>query len=373
MAESPLKAQLIRCANAATAYRPSRLSLAHRGGALLQLPEHSLEANLAGARMGAGILECDVTFTADRELVCRHSQCDLHQTTNIVAIPALNAKCTVPFSPATGSSSDSAKKPATAKCCTSDITLAEFKTLCAKMGGFNASATTPEAFLHGTPPDWRTADQQTDPYDTCGTPVSLGEHIALVEALQLEHSPELKAAEVAMPFQGSYTQEMYAQQMMDAFRSAGVPAARVWSQSFSLDDIIYWMEAEPDFARQAMLLDETGTFNLTELSEQGLGLVAPPLSFLLALDEGNRIVPSEYAIEARAAGLGVVAWSLERSGRLADVEGDYYYGSLAPAIHRDGDVYEVLDVLARQAGVRGVFCDWAATVTFYANCMGLFP
>jgi glycerophosphoryl diester phosphodiesterase len=31
----------------------------------------------------------------------------------------------------------------------------------------------------------------------------------------------------------------------------------------------------------------------------------------------------------------------------------------------------VLDVLARQVGVRGVFSDWPGTVTFYANCTGL--
>jgi len=48
--------------------------------------------------MGAGILECDVTFTKDLELVCRHSQCDLHTTTNILTTP-LAAKCSVPFSP----------------------------------------------------------------------------------------------------------------------------------------------------------------------------------------------------------------------------------------------------------------------------------
>lgn len=28
-----------------------------------------------------GIIECDVSFTSDRELVCRHSNCDLHYTT----------------------------------------------------------------------------------------------------------------------------------------------------------------------------------------------------------------------------------------------------------------------------------------------------
>ena len=43
--------------------------------------------------MGAGIVECDVTFTKDKELVCRHAQNDLHTTTNILATP-LAAKCT---------------------------------------------------------------------------------------------------------------------------------------------------------------------------------------------------------------------------------------------------------------------------------------
>ena len=34
--------------------------------------------------MGAGIVECDVTFTKDKQLVCRHAQNDLHTTTNIL-------------------------------------------------------------------------------------------------------------------------------------------------------------------------------------------------------------------------------------------------------------------------------------------------
>ena len=41
------------------------------------------------------------------------------------------------------------------------------------------------------------------------------------------------------------------------------------------------------------------------------------------------------------------------------------------AIDRDGDYFEVLDVLAQDVGVEGVFSDWPATVTYYANCMGL--
>ena len=30
-----------------------------------------------------------------------------------------------------------------------------------------------------------------------------------------------------------------------------------------------------------------------------------------------------------------------------------------------------LDVLAQQVGIKAMFSDWPATVTYYANCMGL--
>ena len=75
--------------------------------------------------MGAGIIECDVTFTKDRHLVCRHSQADLHTTTDILAHPDLAAKCTVPFEPGDQASGKKAK----VECRTSDLSLAEFKRL----------------------------------------------------------------------------------------------------------------------------------------------------------------------------------------------------------------------------------------------------
>lgn len=64
--------------------------------------------------MGAGIVECDVAFTKDGELVCRHDECDLHTTINIVST-VLNAKCTVPWS----------EPHSNAKCCTSDLSFSE--------------------------------------------------------------------------------------------------------------------------------------------------------------------------------------------------------------------------------------------------------
>ena len=100
-------------------------------------PEHTKESYLAAIKMGSGIVECDVAVTKDGELVCRHSQCDLHTTTNIL-VTDLATKCTQPFTPATDSSE------ASARCCTSDITLAEYKTLCGTMDASNKRATTAE-------------------------------------------------------------------------------------------------------------------------------------------------------------------------------------------------------------------------------------
>src|SRR5439155_18299820 len=169
MKDGALKTQLAQCT---VPFRKTDFSIGHRGAALM-FPEHSKESYQAAARMGAGIIECDVTFTKDRQLVCRHSQCDLHTTTNLLSVPALAAKCSQPFSPADPATG----KKASAKCCTSDITLAELKTLSAKMDGFNPNAVTSAEYQNGTP-GWR-----TDLYANSGTLMTHDESIALIKSL----------------------------------------------------------------------------------------------------------------------------------------------------------------------------------------------
>lgn len=119
MTDGPLKQKLQSCENKPVTI--NGFSIGHRGGGTLQFPEETKQSEDAGARMGAGILECDVSFTGDRGLVCRHSLCDLHTTTDILLRPSLAKKCTTPFTPANGTA------PASALCCTSDITIAECK------------------------------------------------------------------------------------------------------------------------------------------------------------------------------------------------------------------------------------------------------
>ncbi|WP_104987088.1 glycerophosphodiester phosphodiesterase family protein [Sorangium cellulosum] len=366
MDDGELKETLLACSEGP--FERTDFSIGHRG-ACMQLPEHTRESYEAAARMGAGVLECDVTFTRDRKLVCRHAQCDLHTTTNILAIPELAAKCSEPFVPADAE----AGTPASAKCCTSDITLAEFRQLCGKMDAANPDAATVEQYMAATPAF------RTDLYATCGTLLTHAESIALFSSLGVKFTPELKAPEVEMPYEGDYDQEAYAQQMIDEYKDAGVDPASVFAQSFRLDDVLYWIEREPEFGAQAVYLDErvdtpegyeTAVAGMQGLADQGVKIVAPPLFALVTLDEEKKIVPSDYAEAARAAGLEIITWTLERSGPLS-TGGGYYYQSVADRIDNDGDTMVMLDVLARDVGVRGVFSDWPATVTYYANCMGL--
>lgn len=370
MDKSELKAALQACADGP--FQRSSFSIAHRG-APLQFPEHSREGYQAAAAMGAGILECDVTFTRDKELVCRHSQCDLHTTTNILAVPELAAKCSEPFTPA----DPAAGTKASARCCTSDITLAEYRTLEAKMDAADTSATTVEAYMAGT------ADFRTDLYSPA-TLMTHADSIELFRSLGVRFTPELKSADVAMPYAGDWSQEAYAQALIDAYKAAGIDPADVFAQSFNLDDVRYWIANEPAFGAQAVYLDDrydhdaafdptdpaTWSPSMAELAAEGVHYIAPPMWVLVTLDDAKQIVPSPYAKAAREAGIDIITWTLERSGPLAG-GGGWYYQSVADAIDQDGDMLEMLHVLADQVGIKGIFSDWPATVTYYANCMGL--
>jgi glycerophosphoryl diester phosphodiesterase len=373
MSPSQLKKALKQCASGP--FFKTDFSIGHRGAAL-QFPEHTKESYIAAARQGAGIIECDVTFTQDRKLVCRHAQCDLHTTTDILARSELAAKCSEPFVPADPANGTLAS----AKCCTSDITLAEFKSLCGKMDASNRNGTTVEEYLDGTL-SWR-----TDLYTTCPTVLSHAESIELIRDLGGKFTPELKSPEVEMPYQGNYTQQDYAQQMIDEYKAAGIKPRNVWAQSFNLADVLYWIENEPRFGKQAVFLDsrpytEPGFMpslaDFEALRAQGVRIVAPPMFALLTLDQYGEIVPSDYAELAKAAGLDIITWTIERSGRLIEdmkkVPGvtDFYYQTTLDAIGNDGDMMVTLDVLAKDVGIIGIFSDWPATVTYYANCMGL--
>ncbi|MEL7184008.1 MAG: glycerophosphodiester phosphodiesterase family protein [Pseudomonadota bacterium] len=366
MTDSPLKEQLMACIGQTP--ERSAFSIGHRGAPLMY-PEHTVESNVAAAQMGAGILECDVTFTEDHELVCRHAQNDLHTTTDILTSDLADT-CVTPFTAASG------EDDATAECRTSEITLAEFKTLLPKMDASDKSATTAEAYLGGTA-DWR-----TDLFVDGTTLMTHAKSIALFDALGADFTPELKSPAVDMPHNG-FSQQDYAQKLIDEYKAAGIDPSRVWAQSFNLEDVQYWIENEPEFGAQAVYLVDhydidgwdpmdpaTWPEALSTYADMGVQYIAPPTWVLVTADDAGNIVPSTWATEAKAAGLNIITWTLERSGPLSG-GGGWYFQSIEDVTTNDGVYFDLLHVLAQDVGVEGVFSDWPATTTFYANCMGL--
>ncbi len=365
MNDGPLKDELMSCLGQTP--EVSKFSIGHRGAPLL-FPEHTVESNIAAAQMGAGILECDVTFTADEELVCRHAQNDLHTTTNIL-VSDLADTCVTPFTAASGDAA------ATAECRTSEITLAQFRTLEPKMDAADRAATTAEEFLGGTA-DWR-----TDLFVDNTTLMTHAESIALFDALGADFTPELKTPSVEMPFNG-FSQDDYAQKLVDEYKEAGIDPSRVWLQSFQLRDVLYWIENEPEFGAQAVYLVDhynedgfdpmdaaTWPEPMSAYAEMGVQYIAPPTWILVTEDDGE-IVPSLWAEEATAAGLNIITWTVERSGPLGN-GGGWYFQTIADVTDNDGVYFELIHVLAQDVGVAGIFSDWPATTTFYANCLGL--
>jgi glycerophosphoryl diester phosphodiesterase len=364
--DGELKARLQACLEEPP--RRTAFSIGHRGAGLV-FPEHTLEAYEAGYRMGAGTLECDVTFTKDLELVCRHAQNDLATTTDILLTPLADT-CIEPFKPARLGANGAVRRPARAECRTSELTLAEFKTLRGKIDAFDPAAQTVEEFVaprRAVRPDLGAGLER-------GTLLSHAESIALFKRLGVRMTPELKEASVRLPFNG-VTREQLAQRLIDEYRAAGVAPSDVFPQSFHRRDVDYWILHEPEYGQRAVMVENApfgrSARRLRRYKAAGINIWAPPLFALLDLDAEERIVPSRSARAARAAGLDVVTWTLERSGSLAARNKGFYYRTIDEGVTREGDVMRVVDVLARDVGVRGIFSDWPATVSFYAGCAGL--
>ena len=360
LTELGLKENLGACADGPF-YR-SDYVIAHRG-APLGYPEHSAAGYRAAANMGAGLIECDVTFTSDRQLVCRHSQCDLHRTTNILETP-LAAQCSSPFTSAT------AETEADAKCCTTDITLTEYQTLCARPDHVNADAKSVAEYL--TLPEPRVVGDLT----SCGQLLTHAESIELIDSLNAKFVPELKAPMVDMPYK-DMSQADYAEKMIEEYEQAGISLERVFPQSFNLGDVWHWIKQYPQISDQVVFLDGRGRDpafkpsleDMQNLYNKGLRIIAPPIPVLVQLNDSGDIVASQYAEFAKAAGLEIITWTFE-AGVATDPR-NFTYFTTRDAIKTEGDTLRVLHALNEQVGIKGIFTDWAGTVTYYASCLGL--
>ena len=391
MDKSDLKAALQACAGTAPAaadadgggwrrratgaFEPSDFSIGHRGAAL-QFPEHTQESYEAAARMGAGILECDVTFTKDRAaglppFAVRSAHHHQHPRHPRAGGQVHASRSRRPIRPPASRPRPCAA-PATSRSPSS-------RRLCGKMDAFNPNATTRRGVpgRHARLPHrpLRHLRHADDPRR---------EHRAVQEPGRRSSRPSSRRPSVPMPFEGDYTQEHYAQQMIDEYKAAGVsPRGR-------LRPVV-----QP---RRRALLDRatsrrsasrrsssTTAYDDARPATDG-GLVAGMRRARRAGREDHRAAdvgagharrgrarscPRPTPRPAKAAGLDIITWTLERSGPLNDGRRLLLPDRSPAPSTTTATCFTVLDVLAQQVGVRGIFSDWPATVTYYANCMGL--
>jgi len=334
--------------------RVSEFSISHRG-APLGYPEHTQEGYLAAIEMGAGSIECDVVLTKDKQLVCRHSQCDLHRTTNILQTD-LSGSCVEPFEPWKLGSQ------ASAKCCASDITLSEFKSLCGRADNIDLKAGSIDEYLK---------DRSTMGIINqvgCGTLLSHQESISLIGKHGRKYIPELKKMDAVSLRTMNLSLEGYADLLLEEYRKLEVEPSKVFPQSFDRRVVDHWLARYPDYASNVVYLDGRGRNplflpsrrDMDQLFKQGLRYIAPPIPMLLKQDDEGNLRETAYARYANQSGLKLITWTME--SRLSDIAG---------FSTQESDRLRVLDALAQRAKVFGVFSDWPATVTRYANCMGL--
>jgi glycerophosphoryl diester phosphodiesterase len=180
--------------------------------------------------------------------------------------------------------------------------------------------------------------------------------------------------------------------MIQEYIDAGIDPRQVLPQSFNLADVVQWIDEFPTFGLQAVYLigenpDDKLAGPPSVINEQppaleafvqvrnlGVNIIAPPMPVLVkASANGEHITPSAYAERARQAGFDLISWTVERSGRIVEdvLEGGdtFYYQTTLDALTNDGDILRTIDVLAQDVGIIGLFSDWPATTTFYANCL----
>eukprot|EP00984_Skeletonema_dohrnii_P013081 scaffold5388_cov151-Skeletonema_dohrnii-CCMP3373.AAC.1 len=251
-----LKRTLQKCTLNIKSFRPSDFVLGHRGAAL-QFPEHTDRSHDAATRMGAGVVECDINLTKDKQLICRHEMCDLHLTTNVLMTP-LASKCTKQFRPAIGN------LPATAKCCTTDFTLSEIQTqMCGRMSSSNKHAKTPQQYIS------HTKSFQTELY--------------------AHDCPHIQS------------HKNFIDVVLHDYNSTD--PSRVYFQGFEWEDLYY--VAKTPFGLNTFALDKNWlalTYTRHQLLnyfhplvDNGVTAIAPSISMLLEVDTENNLVPTLYA------------------------------------------------------------------------------
>ena len=113
---------------------------------------------------------------------------------------------------------------------------------------------------------------------------------------------------------------------------------------------------------------------LGDARRKGVNIIGSPMWSLLSVNGADEVVESDYAKLIKSFNFDIIAWTFERSDlrQGASKAGWYYqFDPDGKAIKKDADMYKALDVMAKKVGILGIFSDWPATVSYYANCIKL--
>ena len=122
------------------------------------------------------------------------------------------------------------------------------------------------------------------------------ESIALIKSLGAKFTPELKAPKCRCRSTATTPRRNTRSRCSTAYKKAGFRRSEVFAQSFNLADVLYWMKTEPEFAAQAVYLEdryekpglthkpETWKPSMAELKAQGVKILAPPIWTMLTLN-----------------------------------------------------------------------------------------
>ena len=352
MDKSELQATLRQCADGP--FSRTAFSIGHRG-APLQFPEHTQESYEAAARMGAGILECDVTFTKDRRArlparAVRSAHHDQH-----------------PRDPRAGGEVHAAVhagRPGGRHAGVGEV-LHERHHARRVQDAVRQDGRVQPRRHHGRGVPGRHAELAHRPLRHLRhADDPRGEHRAVHEPRRQVHARAQGARASPMPFEGDYTQEDV--RAADDRRVQGGrrrSRAHVFAQSFNLDDVLL-LDRERAARSASRPCTSTTAYDTAELRSDD----PRPVAGMHELAAQGR---------ARSSRRRCGCWS--RSTRAADralglrrgrqgggprhhhldaralrarstTGGGYYYQSVADAIDNDGDMLQMLDVLAQQVG-----------------------
>jgi glycerophosphoryl diester phosphodiesterase len=303
--------------------------IAHRG-ASGERPEHTLEAYALAIAQGADVIEPDLVITKDGVLVARHEN-EISETTDVADRPEFAARRTsrtIDGQPVSG-------------WFTEDFTLAELKTLHAR-----------ERL-----PRLRPASASHDGRYRIPT---FAEVLALARSRGVGVYPETKHPSYFRALGLPLEEPLLGDLARAGWNRADAP---VWIQSFEVGNLKALRSRTPVRLVQLIAAQggpaDGGPAYGDMLTDAGLAAIAayawgigPQKSLLLAEGEGGRLVDTGLARRARAAGLGVHAWTVRAENLFLPAA---LRRGADPAAH--GDMAgEVRTLLA--AGATGLFCDF---------------